>query len=140
MSNKMTLSGPMFEPADDGIFKSPHKKRGAHYNHYSVAEENGMRALREIFPEGEADEFNLCLFSTSGVHGMYTKIEQVEAHVLHGENEWGDDGGPDSVTFLIIQPRLCCLRYGNCMPKTPADFIFLKQLRKTSWAEFQKIG
>lgn len=28
--------------------------------------------LRSVFPDGEADEMNLALFSTSGTHGSYT--------------------------------------------------------------------
>lgn len=101
-----------------------------------------MAALRELFPDGEANEMNLCMFSTSGVHGMYTTIEEVERWVLHGEKDdiWDEEGGPEAVTFLVVQPRIVCTRYGNCVPKTPEDFAFLKKLRASSWAAFQQIG
>ncbi len=69
------FGGPMFEPADSGEFKSIHRKSGAHYNTYSF---DSMAALREFFPNG-ADPMNFVLFSTSGVHGTYATIEEIEA-------------------------------------------------------------
>jgi hypothetical protein len=79
-----------------------------------------MAALRELFPEGEANELNFVLFSTSGVHGTYCTIEACEA------------GDTKDVTFLVIQPRIVALRYGNVEPLTPDDFTFLKKLRASS--------
>ena len=131
----MNLSGPMFEPSDHGIYRSVHRKEGAHYNTYAVQDENGMRALREMFPEGEADEMNFALFSTSGVHGMYNTIEEAEEHLKNPSEETSD-----SVTFLIVHPRIVCLRYGNCSPQNAKDIAFLKKLRASSWKAAQKIG
>ncbi len=130
-----TLSGPMFEPAKTEIWKSVHNKDGAHYNNFGCGNENGMAGLRQMFPTGQGNELNFVLFSTSGVHGLYTTIEEVESAV-------SDEDGykPEKVTFLIVHPRICCLRHGNCIPKTPEDFEFLKRLRETSWAAVAKIG
>lgn len=131
------LSGPMFEPAKSEHWES--QKRGAHYNIFAACGRDEMTALRELFKDGEADELNFCLFSTSGVHGMYTTIEEVEASVIHGKKD--EDGyGPDDVTFLVCHPRIVCMRYGNCKPKTLEDFAFLKKLRETSWKVVQQIG
>ena len=44
------------------------------------------------------------------------------------------------VTFVIVQPRIVTLRYGNCEPITPDDFAFLKKLRESSWAAVREIG
>lgn len=135
MSTK--LSGPMFEPAEWGVWKSIHARPGGHYNTFACKEEDGMKGLREFFPKGEADEFNQCLFSTSGIHGMYTTIEEAEA------KELDEDTGEvifTSVTFCVVQPRICTIRYGNCIPETLEDFAFLKRLRQSSWDEFVKIG
>lgn len=131
-----TLSGPIFEPAEWGVWKSIHNRSGGHYNTFSCKDEDGMEGLRGFFPKGTADEFNLCVFSTSGVHGMYTTIEEVEA------KELDEDGEVifTAVTFCIIQPRICTIRYGNCIPETPEDFAFLKGLRQSSWDEFVKLG
>jgi len=132
------LSGPMFEPATHGFYESAFKKGGAHYNIFAVRDMNGMAALHEMFPDGTADEMNLCIFSTSGVHGTYTTIEEAEANLAKAEDD-EERGSPD-VTFLIIHPRIVCMRYGNCEPRTPEDFAFLKKLRETSWAALASIG
>jgi hypothetical protein len=104
---------------------------GAHYTTMGLERgADGMEALRGMFPEGEADEMNLCLFSTSGVHGTYTTIEEVEAK----------EEGCDDVTFVIVQPRIVCIRFGNATPVTPEDFAYLKKLRESSWKAALSIG
>ena len=107
--------------------------------HYSILRKasavDGMAALREFFPEGEADEMNAVLFSTSGVHGTYNTIEDSETHInAPTEETFGE------VTFLIVQPRIVALRYGVCHPETQADIDFLKRLRASSHAALSKIG
>lgn len=92
--------------------------------------EDGMAALRDLFPDAEADDLNFVLFSTSGVHGTYCTIEEMES---------GDEK-PASITFLIVHPRIIGLRYGNCIPETPEDFSFLKALRQSSWRVVTQIG
>lgn len=134
----------MFESAKSDLFTSSSGRPGAHYNVFSSETIKGMEALRAIFPEGAADAMNLCVFSTSGVHGDYSTIEEVENWVLRQiptHSEPGDDPwGPSDLTFLIIHPRLVCLRYGLCEPKTEDDFHFLRLLRLTSWEWFIRIG
>src|SRR5678816_402672 len=141
-----TVSGPMFEPSKSTYWESVtcHRCRagrdGAHYNTFGCRDENGMAALRAMFPDGEANEYNAVLFSTSGVHGMYTTIEEAEANFKRGnKDEDGEDASP-SVTFLIVHPRIVCLRYGNCEPETEDDFTYLKRLRASSWKVFSEIG
>jgi hypothetical protein len=131
-----TLSGPMFESKESDCFKSIFGKEGAHYNLYSTAPGKGMEALKQIFPDAKADELNFALFSTSGVHGTYNTIEESEQHLNNPENEdlFGE------ITFVIVHPRLCCLRYGNCNPQNIGDIEYLKSLRKSSYEVVQKIG
>lgn len=117
------LSGPMFESSAGSVFH----KEGAHYNIFAVKEEEAMDLLRRFFPKGEANDLNFVLFSTSGVHGSYTTIEEARR-------------GKCAVTFVIVQPRLVCMRYGNVAPKTDDDWAFLKKLRASSWAAVQTIG
>jgi hypothetical protein len=134
------LSGPMFERAKSGPWKSVHNKDGGHYNNYGCRDEDGMAALREFFDDGNANEMNVCLFSTSGIHGTYTTIEEAEAEWKRGgKNEDGNEITPQ-VTFLIVQPRICTVRHGNCNPTTADDFEFLKKLRKSSLDALKKIG
>lgn len=136
----VTLSGPMFEGAQCGPWKSSHNKSGAHYNIYGCRDENGMAALREFFPDAFANQMNFVLFSTSGVHGMYTTIEEAEATMLRGNKDEDGEEYEPSVTFLVVQPRIVCLRYGNCLPKTADDIAFLKRLRESSWSVVPSIG
>lgn len=146
------LSGPMFEPARHAGMKSVSGKRGAHYNVFyldsnpadRVDPEVGMASLRSLFPEGQADDMNFVLFSTSGVHGTYITIEEIEAALT----KYGDDGpdDPDAVddwtnrlTVLVVHPRIVCLRCGVVRVRL-ADLPWLKKLRQTSWDAVRKIG
>jgi hypothetical protein len=123
----------------DDIWKSVHHAEGSHYNTFKVHLEHGMHALRQIFPNGEANPLNFVLFSTSGIHGSYASIEEVEKEWHYAIQE-ANDNWPMPLTFLIVQPRLVCLRYGNCIPETEDDFKFLKRLRETSRKVVQNIG
>lgn len=143
------LSGPMFEPSESVHFvaqacpRCGTKRDGAHYNLFHIR--GDVAALKDIFPSGRADEFNFCLFSTSGVHGSYTTIEQIEESLLQfpsgppGPDDWPDDYHGTELTVLVVQPRICCLRYGNINVALD-DIPYLKQLRRSSWDVVSKIG
>jgi len=89
--------------------------------HYSISEAiEPMNFLKACFPDDQANEMNLCFFSTSGVHGSYRTIEEEEKENLGG------------ITFLVVQPRIVAMTYGVVHPKTPAEFEFLKKLRESS--------
>ena len=100
--------------------------------YYSILEldkwSTGMEELRELFPDAEANDLNFVLFSTSGVHGSYNKIEDFEA------------GKVDRITFVVVQPRIVCMRYGNVKPQNQDDIDFLKALRSSSWLVASQIG
>lgn len=108
--------------------------------HYSVLRlahgEDGIAALREMFPDAEANELNFVLFSTSGVHGTYNTIEEAEKAIN------GDD--PETyfteVAFMIVHPRLVTMRYGVCDPESQNDIDFLKRLRASSQKAIAGIG
>ncbi len=133
----MSFGGPMFERARSGPWESVHKKDGGHYNTYGIDAKDAMAALREFFPEGMADEMNIVFFSTSGIHGSYCTIEDFEAGMDLPEDH--NDKRSD-VTFVVFQPRIVTLRYGNCIPQSADDIAFLKKLRASSWAASQKVG
>jgi hypothetical protein len=119
--------------------------------HYSIFnEKNGMSLLRELFPSGECNDLNFVLLSTSGVHGTYTAIEEIEESLKkYGEDpdflsDCSDDSVPDDycppdLTFLIVHPRTVTLRYGNARVSTE-DIEFLKRIRKSSWDVVRTIG
>jgi len=97
--------------------------------HALIHSKYGMQALRELFPEAKADELNFVMFSTSGIHGTYCKIEDVEESWKAGH---AGEEVRRLVTFLIVQPRMVALRYGLCEPTCVEDFEFLKRLRDSS--------
>ncbi len=86
---------------------------------------DGMACLRQLFPNSQADEMNFVLFSTSGIHGSYTTIEDYAESKDPAILEAG-------ITFLVIHPRVVGMRYGAVKPKTSDDFNFLKRLRASS--------
>lgn len=99
---------------------------------------DGMNDLKEFFKDSEPNEMNFVLFSTSGSHGTYTTIE--EAAKVYLEDLPEEDFGLPEVTFVLIQPRIVCLRYGNALIKSKEDIEFLKQLRDKSKKVIQYIG
>lgn len=105
--------------------------------HYAIMRKRstvpGMDALRGMFPEGTADELNFVLFSTSGVHGTYLRIEEAEEYLKTGE-------GFGEVTFVVVHPRLVAMRYGTCDPQNQDDIDFLKRLRESSHKIVAAIG
>lgn len=139
----MKFSGPMAEPAKNENFVSQFGKQGGHYNLFRI--EGGMRAIRDIFPDGRADALNLFFCGTSGVHGTYATIEEIESALAKygddatfAEGEWPEDHH-DELTVVIVHPRLCTLRYGN-VRVTMADIPYLKKLRASSWEAAQTVG
>ena len=107
-----------------------------HYNIFQYSPEESMDMLKSVFPDGLADEMNFCLFSTSGVHGTYSTIEDAERRLLFEDS----DEGTEEVTFLVVHPRVVALRYGNVIVESNADIAFLKRLRKSSTEVINRIG
>lgn len=138
------FSGPMFEPSRDPYRKSVYGKEGGHYNIFATHNpDTALAMLRQWFPTGdEPGEMNFVLFSTSGVHGMYTTIEEVEDDIAkYGDNPPEDNEyHPREVTFLLVQPRIVGMTYGNCACLTIDDVQYLKRLRAASWKAVPVIG
>lgn len=84
---------------------------------------DGMDALRELFPDGEANDLNFVMFSTSGTHGSYSTIEEVAASLETDE--------PEKLTVLVIQPRVVRMLYSS-IEITADDVPFLLKLRESS--------
>ena len=125
-----------------------YSRDGAHYNIWGISE-RGVDGLRLIFPDGEANEMNFVLFSTSGVHGSYTAIEEIEEGLkkygdspdfLQDEDaEIPDDWHGTSLTVTVYHPRIIGIGYGNVEVKLE-DIPYLKKLRESSWKAVQQIG
>lgn len=146
----IAAGGLMFEPATSAVWHNLSGKDGAHYSIFGVKDCDdrdaaGMKGLRTMFPDAEANDMNFVLFSTSGIHGLYTTIEEIESGLVkYGDDPDFADDAPDdwhgnTVTFLIVHPRIVALRYGNAKV-TKDDVAFLKALRASSLAAVAKIG
>jgi len=130
--------------------KCGHRKEGAHYNIWVISS-GGVAGLRAMFGDPPtANEMNFALFSTSGVHGQYTTIEEIEESLakygptpafMQDENEESipDDYQGPSLTVAVYHPRIIGIGYGN-VEVTLEDISFLKALRQSSWEAVQKIG
>jgi hypothetical protein len=115
--------------------ESIYNKKGGHYNIFRGLT---IEDLIDLFPDGEANEMNFALFSTSGVHGTYSTIEDViRSHYLPKDNE--EYLEEMSVTVLVIHPRLVCMKYGHVYFKEE-HIDFLKKLRDSSKQAIMKIG
>lgn len=92
-----------------------------------------MEFIKGITP----NEANFYLFSTSGVHGCYSTIEEVWARPPIDE-----DGKVEEymVTFQLIQPRLCNIYYGRVPITSEVDFELLKLVRRQSHEAVAGIG
>jgi hypothetical protein len=141
----VVLSGPGFQPADMGWRRS--SKEGGHYNIYSASHDPdaAIVGLREWFDsDDKINSLNFLLFSTSGVHGCYTTIEEIERSMKRypdGPPE-GDDCPEDyctpEITFLIVQPRIVGMTYGNATIRDMDDVRWVKRMRKLTAAVIAK--
>jgi hypothetical protein len=126
------------------------QQEGAHYNIWVISS-GGVAGLRTMFGDPpKANEMNFVLFSTSGVHGSYTTIEDIEHSItkygqtpafLQDESEetLPDDWHGTDLTVTVIHPRIIGVGCGN-VPVTLEDIPFLKALRQSSWDAVQQLG
>jgi len=140
-------TGPLFFPAESPTRKSVIGKAGGHYNVFKTNDtESAWTFLHEVFgTPPEAGELNFVLFSTSGVHGSYTVLEDIEESLTkYGETAPDGEDCPDGfcfpeLTFLLVQPRIVSMTYGN-VRVTLERVEWLKKLRESSRNAVQGIG
>lgn len=99
-----------------------------------IPSEDGIEFLKQVFPDGQADELNFVLFSTSGIHGSYMTIEDVEEYMKRP-----DSFGIGAITFIVCKPRVLSFHYCEATV-TLSDIPYLKKLRKTSHEAVSRIG
>ena len=143
----VTFGGPMFEGSDQKHCHSIHKKHGAHYNIYAFnSPEDATALLHQYFDNRPCCELNFVLFSTSGVHGSYLTLDDIAKGVVKhgdapdfGDDDWPNDYHGDTVTVLLVQPRIVCMRYGNARVRA-SDVGFFKRIQAESWNAVVMIG
>lgn len=98
--------------------------------HYSISEIKSIDDLRTMFPDGEANYLNFVLFSTSGIHGSYLTLEDIQDE---------PDDEEHRLTVLVIRPRIVETIYGTIViDKT--DIPWLMKLRASSLKAVSTIG
>jgi len=129
---------------------SPVHDRGGHYNIFRMEPGiNGIDALKEIFPEGEANDMNFVMFSTSGIHGTHFDLDDIEEslkkygdepdflrNVDKDDTDVPDDYIRNYLTILVIHPRLVQLKYG-VIEVILEDIPYLRKLAKSSVEVFE---
>ncbi|MFW9872431.1 MAG: hypothetical protein ACFFG0_04955, partial [Candidatus Thorarchaeota archaeon] len=99
------------------------KSYGYHFwPHYTLKEIKDIEMVKAFFTHDEGNDLNWCFLSTSGVHGSYTTLDEMEQLDYKGNYD---------ITILIIQPRLCNLFYGN-IPISKEDVSYLRHLVSTT--------
>jgi len=103
---------------------------GGHYSINRIRSDHAWELLRRRFPDGRASESGWLLLSTSGVHGTYIALDDL-GDVRQEIIDDGDAGSP-LITFMIVDPRLVRIMYGNVPVETPAQEAFLRGLVASS--------
>ena len=115
----------------------------AHYSVYSLGETEKERweTLRTTFENGP-NEMNLLIGSTSGIHGSYATLDDLENPNSEYRQEMEEEGffinDEEAFTVLVIQPRLCSLMYGTIGIHSKEDFNWLRTTIGNSVAELIK--
>jgi hypothetical protein len=73
--------------------------------HYKTIPFKKISEVHQIFAKGINWDNNWCFVGTSGVHGSYTKLDDIEEEIKEEGNAY--------VTILVIHPRLCVMKYGE---------------------------
>jgi hypothetical protein len=107
--------------------------------HYHVFE--GIKKisdLKTIFPEGKADDLNWAFLSTSGIHGSYISLDDLEKDPDCAECV--DEEGNCTITVLVLHPRMCCIKFGEMKFNLKEDSAYLRGLVKSTVEEITKFA
>jgi len=94
-------------------------------NYYKNHCLEGINHLKKIFPDGDANDLNWCVLSTSGVHGTYGTLDDLEKYFSSGELKYL------SITALVIMPRVVSMLWGH-IDITLEDIPYLRKLVTSS--------
>jgi hypothetical protein len=87
----------------------------------SISNISNMDELKELFPDYVDYTFNWLFLSTSGVHGSYLTIDDLEKCIK------SDPEFVPSITVLVVQPRTVKIFYGDLEEISVDDFKWLRQ-------------
>lgn len=108
-----------------------HKSRDCkNCGHYSIFALETLDDVKRIFPDGKCNTLNWFYASTSGVHGSYRTLDDLE-------KEWDDvdeeSGKPyRDITVQILMPRMVAVMYGSIEIENKEDIQWLRNLVQSS--------
>lgn len=110
-------------------------------SHYTIGTISSMADVRDIWGDDpRPTELNYMLGSTSGVHGSYATLDEIETCFNRTCACDPDDNFHDETmgfTVLMIHPRLVKLRYGH-IEITRADIPYLRTIITRSMEEIKR--
>jgi len=109
------------------------------HTHYHVFD--GLETiddLKKIFPQGKADSLNWVFLSTSGIHGSYVSLDDLEKDPDFKEDI--DEEGNANITVLVVHPRMCCIKFGQMRFNLKKDSAYLRGLVKSTVEEIEKFS
>ena len=110
------------------------------HSHYSVCSLDDIDDLKRIFPEGKCNTLNWFYLSTSGVHGSYTTLDDIEKgwDIVKKEgwdeevDDWPEGYCGRDITVGVLMPRMAKVIYGNIELETRDDIRWLRELLNSS--------
>ena len=104
---------------------------------YETIEIRSVQEIKELFPNGIADERNWIFLSTGGAHGSFNTIEDAE-YIIRGEDtdEEPLPNGKTLITVLIVHTKTCVLRWGEVQVSMD-DLTYLRRLVRSTIENIQ---
>jgi hypothetical protein len=115
-------------------FKVKHNMVDTNYGRHAVPNKYGMSVLRDVFPHAKVTKEAIVLFSTGGVTGHTTTLEQLVKDYPFPSNE------VRTISFVILKPEHVVTMYGNAVVSGMDDLQFLMTLRSNSLHVMSEFG
>lgn len=98
--------------------------------HYSIFALETLDDVKRIFPDGKCNTLNWFYASTSGVHGSYRTLDDLERE---WDNVDEESGKPyRDITVQILMPRMVTVMYGSVEIKNKEGIQWLRNLVQSS--------
>ena len=93
--------------------------------YYKIIGGLNMDIIRSVFGHELDYEMNWLILSTSGVHGTYTSLDNLESD----PSQWDEDGYA-MITAMIFQPRIIRVIFNGDLKITRDDIPYMREVCK----------